>query len=136
MMVSDKRAHLEAEANATRARLSETLDVLDRRRHLLTDVVPRLQRHARGLVWTLALALVVAGGAFALVRLSRARARRLAAPSRAALSRAPMAPQIVRVERRSFVSEIARRVLLGLVSSAALALARRGVILALPAART
>ena len=132
----DDRERLEAQANRVRARLAETLEALERRRHDLFDLGFQARRHV-GLTLGALAGLALAAGAAAAFASYRARTRgpRLRQERLRAVGRLWRHPDRVASERAPVLPEIGRRLLITGVTYLLTQVVRRRVRRALPAAR-
>ncbi|HXX68494.1 MAG TPA: hypothetical protein VEK07_14995 [Polyangiaceae bacterium] len=114
------RDNLLHEADAVRARLLETVERLDRRRHEVLDVKLQLQRYASTLAAIALVALVITGSAvgFAVARMPGAAARRRRDRWRLARSVWRRPDRALRAARGPFFSEVLRGVAMSVVTMA------------------
>ena len=112
------REELEREAERTRARLLETLDVLDRRRHDLLDVRKQVEDHFAPVASAIAIAVLFLGGAIGVAIHDAIDRRRHKGRARVrALARLWQHPdRALRVEEKSFAGELGRKVLMTALS--------------------
>lgn len=117
------------EANEVRTKLLRTVEQLDQRRHDTFDVKVQLQRHVRQLAVAGGLLVVATAAAVTLVvqRVSGAASRRRRERWRLARRLWWHPDRAMRAERHSFFGEVARSLLLALVSTAVTLPARRAV---------
>ena len=130
----DEHARLEKQADLTRARLMETLEAIDRRRHLLLDVRHQLESHKTPLVIAASVLTSVlgAGIGLAIYRLSH-RDERRRRERYEALQRYWKHPERVgRYKDRPFFVDFLRKVAMGTLTFAAMQLARTALKRAVP----
>lgn len=115
------RQELAREANEVRTKLIRTVERLDQRRHEATDLRLQLERHMRQVVVVGAAFLLGTAGAVALVvhRVTTSAQRRRRDRWRFVQRVWRHPDRALRAERRSFFGEIARSVLLAVVTTAA-----------------
>ena len=128
-------AKLEMEANRVRSRLLDTLERLDRKRHEITNVRLQVREHAPELAAVGgALALLLGGSVLLAVLGARRHERKLREERVRAIGRFWRHPEwLAQKKRSSLAGEIGRKVLVGMVTFAAIELAKRGVRRALVA---
>ncbi|WP_437966844.1 hypothetical protein WMF04_45990 [Sorangium sp. So ce260] len=131
--LNGQREEFERKADELRDRLLHTIEAIDRRRHALLDVKTQVRRHGAGVVTGgLLLAILGSAAAVALVRGARARDERLRGERVRALVRFWRHPDWVAPRGKPSVPrEIGRKILVGVVSFAAMQLIRRGIRLTL-----
>ncbi len=117
------------EANEVRSKLLRTVEQLDQRRHDAFDVKLQLQRHVRQLALVGGVVVIATAAAVTLVvqRVSSAASRRRRNRWRLARQLWWKPDRALRAERRSFLGEVGRSLLLALVSTAVTLPARRVV---------
>jgi hypothetical protein len=125
------RDDLAREANQVRTKLLRTVEQLDQRRHDALDVRRQVQQHVRQLTIAAGVTMVALAGAVALLvhRITTAAERRRRYRWRFAREVWRHPDRAMRAERRSFLGEVTRSVLLTVVSTALAFPARRGVAL-------
>ena len=132
----DEHARLERQADLTRARLMETLEAIDRRRHLFLDVRHQVAEHKTPIMITAGIfaSAISAGIGLLLYRLSH-RDERRRHERVVALRRSWQHPERVgRYKDRPFLVELLRKVAMGTLTFAAMKLAKTAVQKALPQA--
>ena len=123
-ILEEQRSRLERRANVIRSRLLRTLDVLDTRRHQVTDLGHQAKRMALPLGASLLGAVVIAAGTTLAVRAFLENRREQSFAYRVSKSLAPLR----REERPPFWQEAARKVAVTAVSLIATQLMKRGVV--------
>ncbi len=123
------RDDLARQANQVRTKLLRTVEQLDQRRHDALDLRVQMQRHFRQLVIAGGVLVLATAGAVALVveRVATAAQRRRRNRWRLAKRLWFHPDRELRAERRSFLGEIVRAVLLTVVTTALTIPARRAV---------
>jgi hypothetical protein len=113
------RDELAREANEVRSKLMRTVEQLDRRRHQAVDVRLQMKRHLRQLVVAGAVLVVLTAGTVALLvnRVATATERRRRHRWTLAKDVWRHPERAIRRERRPFLSELARAVLLSAASA-------------------
>jgi hypothetical protein len=126
---------LERKANLLRSRLTRTIDVLDQRRHEMTNPSVLLTRYRGPLMMAgaAAIGLTALGLGVAALR-GRARAKRINRERWRLLGHLWRHPEEI-TARPSLPSELLRRIVVGALSFAALHLVRRGLAATLPEPR-
>ncbi|CAN5923935.1 hypothetical protein BH11MYX4_BH11MYX4_17940 [soil metagenome] len=124
--VEEQRSRLERRANMIRSRLLRTLDVLDTRRHQVTELGHKAKRLALPLGGALLGALVVAAGTTLAVRALLENRREQRFGYRLSKSLAPLR----REERPPFWQEAARKIAMTAIGLIATQLMKRGVVFA------
>jgi hypothetical protein len=123
------RDDLAREANQVRTKLLRTVEQLDQRRHDALDLRRQVQQHVRQLTLAAGVVILAVAGGVAVVvhRVATAAERRRRNRWRFARRVWRHPERAMRAERRSFLGEVARSVLLAVVSTAMAAPARRAV---------
>jgi hypothetical protein len=123
---ADDVEELTVKANRARARLLETVDAIDRKRHDALNLNLQLRKHAEPIaIGGGAIFLAVAGGVGLIAYQMATRSERLRHERFSMLRRLWIHPErAARREPRSFLGQLARNVVLGLLSTAILFPAR------------
>ncbi|HSO38011.1 MAG TPA: hypothetical protein VLT33_36035 [Labilithrix sp.] len=123
-ILEEQRSRLERRANVLRSRLLRTVEVLDKRRHQVTELGHQAKRLALPLGGALLGAIVVAAGTTLAVRAFLENRREQRFGYRLSKSLAPLR----REERPPFWQEAARKIAMTAIGMIATQLMKRGVV--------